>query len=186
MTIDPFDYMFERVYLRSMVPQLLDILDKTIGVLRAPPKKVETKHETRIEAETQRGYAFVAMPMDKDDHKLVDVLEAIKAGAKECGVTAERIDEDERNERITDRMLESISKAEFVIVDLTSAKPNVFFEAGYAHGMGKIPIYVAHEGTQIHFDVKDYPIIFFKNMKELREGVAKRLHGIAEKRVAAY
>lgn len=51
-----------------------------------------------------QNYAFVAMPMDKENHQLVDVLEAIKAGAKECGVTAERIDEDERNERITDRM----------------------------------------------------------------------------------
>jgi nucleoside 2-deoxyribosyltransferase len=88
----------------------------------------------------QRGYAFVAMPMDRDNHALVDVLEAIKAGAKECGITAERIDDDERSERITDRMLESIRKAEFVIVDLSYARPNVFFEAGYAHGIGKIPI----------------------------------------------
>jgi hypothetical protein len=34
-------------------------------------------------------------------------------------VTAERIDEQERSERITDRILNAISKAEFVIVDLT-------------------------------------------------------------------
>ena len=88
------------------------------------------------------------MPMDKENHQLVDVLEAIKAGAKECGVTAERIDEDERNERITDRMLNAINKAEFVIVDLTNERPNVFFEAGYAHGLGKIPIYVARDGIQ--------------------------------------
>jgi len=53
--------------------------------------------------------------MDRDNHALVDVLEAIKAGAKECGITAERIDDDERSERITDRMLESIRKAEFVM-----------------------------------------------------------------------
>jgi hypothetical protein len=116
------------------------------------------------------------------DHALIDVLEAIKAGATECGVTAERIDEDERNDRITDRILESIRKAGFVIVDLTNERPNVLFEAGYAHGIGKIPIYVAREGTTIHFDIKDYPVIMFRNMKELREGVARRLRAIATKK----
>ncbi len=75
---------------------------------------------------------------------------------------AERIDEEQSNERITDRILESIRAAEHVIVDLTGERPNVFFEAGYAHGLGKLPIYIAKVGTTIHFDLKDYPIIFFK------------------------
>jgi len=78
--------------------------------------------------------------------------------------------------------LESIRKAEFVIVDLTEERPNVFFEAGYAHGIGKLPIYIARDGTDIHFDVKDYPVIMFRNMKELREGLVRRLRAIAEKR----
>jgi hypothetical protein len=80
-----------------------------------------------IKASIQSGYAFVAMPIDKNDHQLVDVLEAIKDAAAKCGVTAERVDEVESSERITDRILESITKAEFVIVDLTKERPNVFF-----------------------------------------------------------
>jgi hypothetical protein len=63
----------------------------------------------------------------------------------------------------------------------TSA-PTSFYEAGYAHGLNKIPIYIARHGTKIHFDLHDYPIIFFHNMKELREGLAKRLRATAEKR----
>jgi nucleoside 2-deoxyribosyltransferase len=99
------------------------------------------------------------------------VLDAIKVAATTCGISAERVDEAESNNRITDRILESIAKAEFVIVDLTNERPNVLFEAGFAHGIGKIPIYVAREGTTIHFDVKDYPVIQFRNMKELKDGV---------------
>jgi nucleoside 2-deoxyribosyltransferase len=121
------------------------------------------------------------MPIDKDDHQLVDVLEAIKTAAADCGITAERVDEVESNERITDRILESIKKAEFVIVDLTNEKPNVFFEAGFAHGSGKIPIYVARVGTPIHFDIKDYPMIMFRNMKELKEGITHRLIALTTK-----
>lgn len=80
---------------------------------------------------------------------------------------AERVDEVKSNDRITDRIIKSISKAEYVIVDLTKERPNVFFEAGFAHGLGKVPIYIARHGTPIHFDIKDYPIIVFRNMKEL-------------------
>lgn len=120
--------------------------------------------------------------MDKEDHLLVDVLEAIKQAAHDCAVRAERIDDDISNERITDRVLDAITRAEFVIVDLTKERPNVFYEAGYAHGLGKIPIYVAREGTIIHFDVKDFPVIMFRNMKELRDGIVKRLNSIKTRR----
>ena len=130
----------------------------------------------------QAGSAFIAMPIDSDDDQLVDVLEAIKTAAADCGITAERVDEVESNQRITTRILESICKAEFVIVDLTNERPNVFFEAGFAHGLGKLPIYVARAGTTIHFDIKDYPIITFRNMKQLKEGITKRLIALTGER----
>jgi hypothetical protein len=110
LNTDPFNYMFDRPYLMSMTSVICDMIDQTIGVLQHPLPKVETA-QTKIELEITRGYAFVAMPMDKNNHDLVDVLEAIKAGANECGLIAERIDDDDRSERITDRVLESIQKA---------------------------------------------------------------------------
>ena len=61
-------------------------------------------------------------------------------------------------------------------------RPNVLFEAGFAHGIGKIPIYVAREGTTIHFDVKDYPVIQFRNMKELKDGITRRLIALSKQR----
>jgi hypothetical protein len=89
----------------------------------------------------------------EDDHQLVDVLKAIKEAAAKCNATAEHVDEVKSNDRIFD----SITIAEFVIVDLTEEPPNVLFEAGFAHGLGKTPIRIAREGTTIHFDIKDYP-----------------------------
>ncbi|CAH2905000.1 MAG: hypothetical protein PPHEMADM_5896 [uncultured Paraburkholderia sp.] len=119
------------------------------------------------------------MAIDKADPTLVDVLDSIKEGAGRCGLNAERVDEVEANDRITDRILESIRKAEYVIVDVTHPRPNVFYEAGYAHGIGKLPIYIAKAGTQLQFDLKDYPTIFFANMKELKDGLEKRLRALA-------
>ncbi|HSL51380.1 MAG TPA: hypothetical protein VK878_20090 [Candidatus Deferrimicrobiaceae bacterium] len=46
----------------------------------------------------------------------------------------------------------------------------------------QIPIYVARHGTKLEFDLKDYPVIFFKGMKELKDALEKRLRGLAEAR----
>jgi len=150
--------------------------------VRSSTKGVSIAGAMQLNLDHQAGSAFIAMPIDPDDDQLVDVLEAIKMAAADCGITAERVDEVESNQRITDRILESIYQAEFVIVDLTNERPNVFFEAGFAHGLGKVPIYVARAGTTIHFDIKDYPIIMFRNMKQLKEGITKRLIALTGER----
>lgn len=95
-------------------------------------------------------------------------------------VVAERIDDQNSNDPITDRMLESIRLAEFVIVDLTHERPNVYYEAGYAQGLGKTPIYVAKIDTDLHFDLKDYPVIFFENMRNLKTLLEERMRLIAD------
>ena len=118
------------------------------------------------------------MAMDPNDPALEDVLDAIKEGASKCGVAAERIDEAHSNEPITGRMLAAIESAEFVVVDLTYVRPNVFYEAGYAQGLGKTPIYIARKGSEIPFDVKDYPVIVYPNMRELRVLLTERLTAV--------
>jgi len=67
-------------------------------------------------------------------------------------------------------------------VDLTDSRPNVFYEAGYAQGLNKTPIYVARQGTKLEFDLKDYPIIFFQSFKHLKDSLEARLRGLAKAR----
>jgi hypothetical protein len=129
--------------------------------------------------------AFIAMPIDRSDPNLEDVLEAIRDAARRCKIDATRIDDDQSNERITDRILKAIESAQFVIVDLTKERPNVFYEAGYAQGIGKTPVYIAREGTTVHFDVKDYPIIMYRNMTGLKEDLITRLSSLHKKRRAS-
>jgi hypothetical protein len=163
-----------------LVHRIRQLLIGSLNLLDSPLAETITtfKADKVTTFDVKQGYAFVAMPMDSEDHALVDVLEAVKEAANKCGVHAERIDEPQSNERITDRILESIQRAEYVIVDLTKSKPNVFFEAGYAHGIGKIPIYFARQGTMLEFDLKDYPVLFFRNLKELKESIEKRIRGL--------
>jgi len=182
--VNPFDMIFEQVYLRSLNPQVRDMVNQTIGVLEEwkinPPKEENDRNEPEINYQVQKGYVFVAMPIGPAN-PFDDVLDAIKETCERCGLTAERVDEAQVNERITDRILESIQKAEYVIVDLTESRPNVFYEAGYAQGIGKLPIYIARQGTHLEFDLKDYPIIFFDSYRDLKSGLEARLRGLAER-----
>jgi hypothetical protein len=154
---------------------------QAIGVLKLPRKTKELASVPATEIEIRRNFAFVAMPMSAEQPELIDVLDSIKEACGRCGIQAERVDDENSNDRITDRILESIRRAEYVIADLTNAKPNVFFEAGYSHGYGKTPIYIARYGTKLEFDVKDYPIIFFKNFKELKDRLETRLRGVPKR-----
>ncbi len=177
---DPFDGIFDPPYGMDLITPLLDSIDVAIGSIK---DGVFSKVITNIEVtkdEVRTGYAFVAMSIDPSNRDLEDVLDAIKIASKDLSIEAERIDDQESNTRITDRIFEAIRVAQFVIVDVTGARPNVFYEAGYAQGIGKIPIFLARQGTKIEFDIKDYPIIFYDNMRSLREGLKTRLQAVAK------
>lgn len=189
--VDPFELIFNPPYGRSVIPTIIDWIDRAIGIFKDPEYEAQRERETTTSAqgvveqmEVQAGYVFIAMPINPDDAQLEDVLDAIKDAASRCSLLAERVDEVHSSERITDRILESIRKAEFVVADLTGARPNVFYEAGYAQGLGKTPIYIARDGTKLEFDLKDYPIIFFRGMRDLKEKLSQRLQALAQRRTS--
>lgn len=179
--VDPFLMLFDPPWGVDLFSVVSDMVDHTIGALQSGVVE-QSKRRRNPEVQTQvtKGYAFIAMPINPSEPSLDDVLDAVKESARRCGITAERVDEPGSNDRITDRILQSIRRAEFVIVDLTGARPNVYYEAGFAHGFGKVPIYIARDGTQVEFDLKDYPVIFFRSLKKLKDDLEKRLRAVAE------
>jgi hypothetical protein len=178
------DLITENRSARSLdIESITDKIDQVIGILKHQPEPdAKTLEPPTPTFKVNKGFVFIAMPMDVEDPALEDVHQTIKEVALSVGLVAERVDEPATTERITDRVLESLCRAEFVVADLTHSKPNVYYEAGYAHALGKVPIYIAREGTIIEFDLKDYPVIFFPNMKKLKAELTKRLSGLLKKR----
>ncbi len=178
---NPFGMLFDAPYGMSVIPSVIDIIDSTVGVMESSSYQELAGGSSKgtMDSEVQEGYVFIAMPMDPTDRQLEDVHDAIKEACSRCGLLAERIDEAQSNERITDRILESIMRAQYVVVDLTNARPNVFYEAGFAQGKGKTPIYIARSGTPSEFDLKDYLIIYFENLRQLNNGLEERLRALA-------
>jgi hypothetical protein len=122
-----------------------------------------------------KPFIFVLMPFDK---KFNDIYEfGIQGAAKEVNAYAERVDNQIFNENILDRIFNQINKADVIIADMTGRNPNVFYEVGYAHALGKIVLLLTQDTNDIPFDLKHRQhIIYEGQIATLRSSLIERLN----------
>ena len=123
-------------------------------------------------------HVFIIMSFANLPH-LRDAYESFKDVCKEFDYLGEKIDDSNTFERIVKEILERIDKAAFVIVDLTEAKPNVYYELGVAQGLGRQVIVTAFKGTPLPFDVADIPTIMWEGQTDLKERLREKIKTIA-------
>jgi len=136
-------------------------------------EKIEQMAMPNIESKQ----AFVAMWFSNE------VEEAFTRGIspleKDTGFSMIRVDMQEYNDKICDRIIAEIKKSRFLIVDVTGHRHAVYFEAGYAMGMGLPVIWTCREDHEpsCHqiFDTRQYNHIFWKTADELREKLRDRI-----------
>lgn len=87
--------------------------------------------------------------------------EAIGPAIAAAGYDARRLDRHEHNNRIDDEVIANIRKSRFLVADLTGHRGGVYFEAGFALGLGLPVIWTVREGDadSIHFDNRQYNFI---------------------------
>lgn len=110
--------------------------------------------------------------------EFIDVFDSCKDACQKFDFVAERTDESKSVERILPRIELGIRKSAFVIADISELSPNVFYEVGYAKGLGKNVILIAKKGTQLPFDVTDIPTIFWETQRELKERLQDCICGL--------
>jgi hypothetical protein len=127
-----------------------------------------------METTTPKPFVFVLMPFDAsfdDVYKL-----GIKPAAEGAGAYCERIDEQIFAESILQRIYNQITKADLIVADMTGRNPNVFYEVGYAHAIGKTAILLTRNADDIPFDLKHYPhIIYGGSITGLKDDLGKRI-----------
>jgi hypothetical protein len=62
-------------------------------------------------------------------------------------------------------------------------RPNVFYELGYADGLGGKVIVTAKKGTELPFDVKDIPTILWESQEDLGEDLRDRIQSVVKSAV---
>jgi hypothetical protein len=166
-----FDEYMEYTDLHPFIQALYDRYASTPRNMGSPP--IDGRATSDETEGVVRGTAFILMRIDPKNPDLEDILNAIKDACKSFDIKASRADEIEHQERITDVVLQEIRRAEFIIADLTYERPNVYYEVGYAHAIGKHPVLIQKTGTMAHFDIAAYKIREYQNATQLKA----KLHG---------
>jgi hypothetical protein len=133
---------------------------------------LEARSPTGLESDS----AFVAMWFDDSiNHVFRDGIKP--AVEEDCGFDAVRIDLEEHNDDIMDRVLAEIRKPRFVIADFTKHRNGVYFEAGYALGLSIPVIWLCRndEMGEAHFDTEHFNHIVWANPSDLRQRLALRI-----------
>jgi len=89
---------------------------------------------------------------------------------EECGFKPYRVKEDPTNKGITDRILSEIRRAHFIVADFTGQRQSVYYEAGFAHGIGREVIACCQDGhvTNLAFDTRHLGHVVWKDATDLR------------------
>lgn len=123
--------------------------------------------------------AFVAMWFA--DEMVAAFDDGIAPAIEQLGYRAVRIDRREHNNKIDDEIIAEIRRARFLIADFScgedGARGGVYFEAGFAAGLGKPVIYTARAADfpRVHFDTRQFNHIVWNSHEELRERLVQRI-----------
>ncbi|MDG0024563.1 hypothetical protein [Trinickia sp. Y13] len=107
---------------------------------------------------------------------------AYKVVAKEFGLTCLRIDEVQDSGKISDQILEGLAESKYVLCDLTGARPNCYYETGFAHALGKDIILLANRAEKVHFDLQGHRFIQWATEEELRKRLRERFTALEAER----
>jgi hypothetical protein len=118
----------------------------------------------------------VMMPFDTAYN---GVYEALQAVAHELGMRCQRADDIWEADAVIQDVASLISRARVVVCDLTGRNPNVFYETGIAHTLGRDVILIAQNGGDVPFDVGHIRHLRYLNNGEgrirLQQDVSRRL-----------
>ena len=124
---------------------------------------------TNSRGRARKNLVFVIMSFGADSSH--EIYWAIKEECSGQGLEAFRVDENVSSGFILKEILELIERAEFIICDLSDERPNVYYELGYAHGVGNRPsniLLLAKAGTCLHFDIVPLRVHHYGSTEDLR------------------
>ncbi len=124
------------------------------------------KNQSELNSKTQ---AFVAMSFEET---LLPVYkDAIEPAIKSTGYNSYRVDVEPHLERIDAKIIAEIKNSRFLVADVTKQKAGVYYEAGFAHGLGIPVIWCVRkdELESVHFDTRQYNHILWETKDELKE-----------------
>lgn len=135
----------------------------------------------RFPAEVARDADLVAVMMPFDA-RFDAVYEALQAAVNAADLECCRADDIWENDHIMDDVISLIWRARVVISDLSTKNPNVFYETGIAHSLGRDVIQIAQSIDDVPFDLRSLrTVVYLSNnegLGDLKDQVSARLSNL--------
>lgn len=142
--------------------------------------------EELISKQPDSKQAFVAMKFDDEDVYKTIFNNAIEPALEKCGFKPFLVADVEHNDSITDVIIAGIRKSGLMVADVTGASQNVYYEAGFAHGLGIPVILCCHKdraNNDMKFDTRQFNHILWKDEADFKAQLIKRIEasGLSKK-----
>lgn len=164
----PQDPEFSRNHWAVKDVDLYRMLLRTVRPRRQRPTVFRIDEHERIEPEL----VSVMMPFDAG---FASVYDSIRAAAEGAGLRARRADDIWENPAIIQDAVSLIDRSRVVICDCAGRNPNVFYEAGIAHTLGREVILVTQSEHDLPFDLRHLRYVRYLNNNEGRAALAAAL-----------
>jgi hypothetical protein len=126
-----------------------------------------------------KPFVFVLMPFESALDDLFN--HGIKGACESVGAYCERLDDQIFQENMLHRIYNEIAKADIVVAEMTGRNPNVFYEVGYAHALGKRVVLMTQSARDIPFDLQQYfHIIHGNRIDDARAALERHLRWYIE------
>lgn len=126
----------------------------------------------------------VMMPFQKE---FLQVYETIKQASISVGFTCMRVDDIWDHSTVIQDIFSLIFRSYIVVCDFTGKNPNVFYEAGIAHTLGKYVVPITQSEQDIPFDLQHHRYAKYLNNNEgltnLNQELKIRFTTLAQKRM---
>jgi hypothetical protein len=121
---------------------------------------------------------FVAMSFDPSLREAW--TDGFDPGIRTAGFRPLRLDTEDYVGGITDEIMAQIRRSRFVVADYTAQRNSVYFEAGFALGIGLmvIPTCRTDEIPNLHFDIRHLNTLPWSTPAELADGLNSRIRAV--------
>ncbi|KAA8558558.1 hypothetical protein FX985_04917 [Pseudomonas extremaustralis] len=171
----PRDFEFSRNHWAVKDIDLYRFLLRAVRPRRQRPTVFQIAEHESIEA----MLVSVMMPFDA---AFDSVFTGIQSAAAGVGLRCRRADDIWENPSIIQDIVALIDRSRIVVCDCTGRNPNVFYEAGIAHTLGREVILIAQAEHDIPFDLRHLRFIRYhgnsQGIAELATALQARLQTI--------
>ena len=130
---------------------------------------------------------FVAMSFREQEYpRLVDFYDAMQRAAKRCSyhLKVEKNDDKPFNGDVVERIHQKIKNSQFVLADYTLNSSNVYYEEGYAKGLGLEVIQTCENTTDLAFDINHNNTYTYANAHQLEEQLVESFNDVCGRIIA--